>query len=246
MAETLRQLEDALYIKHSNKKDYYNLAPYHYVKRSLGPTNQVYTLTPKNNQAKTHPDPIAVIVYARPMPHLKARNIATHGEFTKPNGRAAQLKLVNQKILYISRIIVDPRYRRCGLATWLLTDTLKMQTIHYVETLTPLDFTNNLFQKAGFKLYPSPAPRRYATFLAKLYEYGINEEIARHPLIAQKRLETLDPEQREDFYFRMKKFLEAYPNIEPHLWEPEALSFALYQLTYPQAYLLWRNPKPAT
>lgn len=243
MAQTLKKLKQDLYIRHATKKDYYALAPYHYIKRTLGPTNQVYTLGPKPHMLKNYPDPIGVIVYARPVPHLKARNIATNHIFTKPKGRSAQMKLVNKKVLYISRIIIDPRFRRCGLATWLLNYTLSLQSIKYIETLTPLDFTNDLFQHAGFKLYPNPRPARYNTFISKLKEFGIFNETIRHPTIAQKRLATLEPEQRERFYIAMKRFLEAYPNLAPHLWEPETIAFALYQLSYPQAYLLWTNPK---
>jgi len=241
MPQTLTQLKADLYIKHSTKKDYYALAPYHYIKRTLGPTNQVYTLVPKSHRILTYPNPIGVIVYAKPIPHLKARNIATNNIFTQPKTRSDQLKLINRNVLYISRIIIDPRFRRCGLATWLLRATLKLQTIPYVETLTPIDFTNSLFQKAGFKQYPNPTPPRYEKFIAKLSSLGITSETIRHPTIAQKRLETLEPYQKEDFYYAMKQFLRAYPNLQPHFYEPETLSFTLYQLTYPQVYLLWTN-----
>ncbi|MBA7712643.1 hypothetical protein ES703_121626 [subsurface metagenome] len=244
MAQTLKQLKNDLFIKHSTKKDYYALAPYHYIKRTLGPTNQVYTLGPKADYKKIYPDPIGVIVYAKPVPHLKARNLATKNIFTKPKGRSAQLKLVNKNVLYISRIIIDPRFRRCGLATWLLHDTLEMQTIKYIETLTPIDFTNNLFEHAGFRRYRNPRPERYSKFISQLQEFGIFQETIRHSTIVQKRLEALEPEQREEFYFAMKQFLIAYPNLAPHFWEPGTITFALYQLSYPQAYLLWTNKKP--
>lgn len=233
---------DNLHIVPSTRVAYRTLAPYHYIKRQLPPVDSIYAVRDKLPSLKRYPDPLSIIVYSMPLIHLRARNIATKNFFTAPPTRREQLCRLNKNVRYISRLITDPRYHKQGLATWLLETTLAKQTIPIIETLTPIDFTNKIFQRAGFELYYNPAPPHYQKFIEQLRSHGISGDILRHPRTAQKRIDRLKPEDQEWFYHHLKRFLHGLKNIEPKFWAPEAIVFALRQLTYPHAYLIWHNP----
>lgn len=230
-----------LHIVPSTRIAYRTLAPYHYIKRQLPPVDHIYAIRDKLPSLKRYPDPLAIIVYSMPIIHLRARNIATHNFFTEPLTRSGELRRLNKNVRYISRLITDPRYHRQGLATWLLENTLAKQTVPIIETLTPIDFTNKIFQRAGFELYFNPAPPHYQEFIKQLRSYGISGEMLRHPRIVQKRIDRLDPETQEWIYYRLKRFLHGLKKYNANFWTSEAIAFALQQITYPHAYLIKRE-----
>lgn len=239
--KTPNTLKRDLHVEKATWKDFLALAQYHYVQRRPPPQDNMYKIVHKDPSNTSYPNPIAIIIYSFPIPHLKARNIATDNIFLKPKTRSEQVKQLNKNVRYISRVIVDPRYRRLNLATWLIKQTLKYQTVPIIETLTPIDFTNHMFVKCGFQLYHNPAPARYRRFLDDLKEAGITGDLLRHPQLVQQRIDSLPDEQQEHFYFRLKRFLMAYQNVAKDFWQPEAIPFALASLFYPEAYLILRR-----
>jgi len=223
--------------------DYKRLAEYHYRTEPIRPVTQIYKINMKPPHTKSMPDPIAVIVYRMPIPEIRPRTTATKGYFHEPKTLSARLKLVNQKIQYIARLIVDPRFHKMGLATWLLEDTLERQQVPIIETLTPIDWTNKIFQKAGFKLYHTPAPPWYRRFENALLSIGLTEDSLTSPLHVHFRLEHLQPKNADRIEHEIKVFIHHYRHRDGMPPGIERTKFMLSKLPYPEAYLIWFNPR---
>lgn len=239
----LKFIENCLEILPTTLKDYYLLSRYHYRTEPVKPATQVYKICGNLKYRKSFPDPIGVIVYRQPIPDIRARTKSTKEFFHKPSTTIERLKLVNKKIQYIARLIVDPRFHKMGLGSWLLEDSLERQLVPIVETLTPIDFTNKIFQKAGFKLYQTQAPARYNRFINSLLSIGLSEQSLSIPFAVQARLESLSPKQTTFIENEIQRFIKTFhrnTDMPPGL---ERTSFLLSKIPYPQAYLIWFNPR---
>lgn len=223
--------------------DYERLSEYHYRTEPIKPTTQIYKVRLKPPHTNSMPDPIAVIVYRMPIPEIRPRTTATKGYFHQPKTLSARLKLVNQKIQYIARLIVDPRFRKMGIATWLLKDTLERQQVPIIETLTPIDFTNKIFQKAGFKLFLTPAPPWYRRFTNELLSIGLTEDALLSPLHVQARLDRLKPPMAEPIEHEIKIFIRHFRHRDHMAPDINRTKFFLSKIRYPEAYLIWFNPR---
>ncbi len=223
--------------------DYSILAPFHYRPGPIRPCAQIYKIVGKKKHRDDFPDPMAVCVLRAPLQQLRARNIATKNYFKAESDLQKRYQLVNRKILYLARLIVDPRYRRIGLGGWLVRDVLERQTIPIVETLTPIDFTNKLFQKAGFKLYHNVMPKWYRPLKNALKSIGLTEQALDCPPVAHARLQML----RQVISIGVQKQIQIFMNHFPKQkhWENslDRTTFFLEKLAYPEAYLIWFNPK---
>lgn len=223
--------------------DFKILEKYHYQTDPVNPATQIYKIRGINSTQDTFPDPMAVIVYRQPLPSLRARTMATKGYFSQAPTIAGRLRIVNQKIIYIARLIVDPRFRKLGLATWLLDDTLQRQAHPLVETLTPIDFTNKIFQRAGFKLYQMPAPPWYQRFEDILLSLGINEQNLKIPFLVQNRIDRLKSDQYDHVDNEIRQFLHHFRHRRNMPAGIKRTKYFLSKMPFPQAYLLWTNPR---
>lgn len=234
---------DCLQILPATLNDYHKLAEYHYRSGPIKPTTQIYKINAIDKCHNSFPDPIAVIVYRQPIPDIRPRYTATKRYFKQKTNLSERLKLVNEKIQYIARLIVDPRFRRIGLATWLLKDSLERQTVPIVETLTPIDFTNKIFQKAGFKLYRTPAPPWYHRFTDALYTLGLQDWDNLKPITLQNRINHLKDPEAKWFDNEICRFVYHYRHRKDMLPGIDRTAFILTKIPYPEAYLIWFNPR---
>lgn len=177
-----------------------------------------------------------------PLPHFGARNVATDKFFLKERTGIGRLRLINKNIRYISRFIVDPRFQKLGIGTKLLTETLKRQSVPLVETQTPLDFTNKIFQKAGFHLHYTKTPTNYVRFLEVLQTIGLNEQATSCPPAVHHRISALSSEKRDWFEKEIVQFTNPFRHRKnmPHCLERTV--YLCSKLPYPKAYLIWQNP----
>lgn len=233
---------DVLHIIKGKLTDYKTLAQYHYRTEPIGPTTNIYKVCAKYPYQNTFPNPLAVIVYRMPLANLRARTTATGEYFHKGLTPSNRLKLVNQHIRYIARLIVDPRFHRCGIATWLLEETLKSQTVPIIETLTPLDFTNKIFQRAGFNLHETPAPAWYNRFKTALLSLGLTPDSLYQPEVVQHRLDNLNKFDTEFIERKIKSFLHHYRHHQQMPLDLSRTKYFLSKIPFPQAYLIWFNP----
>ena len=99
--------------------DYRRLSRYHYCDMKVGPIAAIWSLRQSIPLNTTDPDVIGVIVYTYPAPNVAARRAAL-GKPAKGGTASANLRRLNQHIRCISRVIIEPRWRGLGLATWLV------------------------------------------------------------------------------------------------------------------------------
>lgn len=222
--------------------DYQKLAEYHYRTAEIRPFTNVYKVRARAPYNGAFPDPLAVIVYRLPVGELRVRSKATGDFFTKPTHRSDRLKLINQNIRYLCRIIVVPQFRRCGIATKLIAETVHLQNVPIVETLTPIDFTNVLFQKCGFEIRYQSAPPWYRRFTTSLRLIGLTDWNHLLPSTLHERLSRLGPELSDQIENEIKQFLHHFRRKETMPPGIERTEFILSKIPYPQAYLFWPNP----
>jgi ABC-type lipoprotein export system ATPase subunit/GNAT superfamily N-acetyltransferase len=142
------------------RKDYDELAPFHYRSSSLAATWKIFAL-------KRGEETVGVIVYRYPGANCFGRRQAF--------GRALSLKEVNEKVSLISRVIIHPKYRTIGLGAKLVRATLPLCGKPYVETVAVMAKYNPFFEKAGMtKIAESKPDPKVSAAIEKLKASGFN------------------------------------------------------------------------
>lgn len=247
-------LKSQLTIQEGTKRDYLVLNDYHYLNTPLPPIKKIYTIRPKpatehwycsgfQGPAYGHASLIAVIVYTSPLRDLRARTVATSGFFKQPATLSERLRLINKNILYVSRLVVDPRYRRLGLADWLWRETLKLQTIPIVESLTPVPVRTSWLESLGFQLYYSQTPAPIRKLKNAFKKAHITGSCLSIPEVAQRRVRCLLKDERIQLDRSLHDFLSKYRHREHMDKDLKRMIFILSKIPYPNGYLIWFNPK---
>lgn len=242
-AKESKDLSNLFITVRGNSFDYEQLARYHYCKGRILPAQYIFKLMARSPHRFDIPDPVGVVVYKYPIPQMPGRNQATNYYFRKPDSNSERMKLVNSNIRYAARIIIDPRFRRIGLAKKLQQESLDQLTIPIVETLCPMDWTSNLLHYSGFKPYYCRPPKRYGRLKNKLELAGVSERVLSLPAIVNERLRFLSPSHKAEVEKEIKRFMEHWPKQYDM---PDSLArtrFFLDKLNYPPVYWIWRNPK---
>lgn len=244
--KSLAVLHQQLFLSETTHRFFLRLAHYHPVKQAAPIFKYIYGLFPKPPWSKVHPHPVAVIVYAPPVPSLRARARALRGQINFPRDRKQNLRLVNANILYISKLIVDPRYHNLGLATWLLKETIALQHVPYIESLTPIDYTNKIFAHCGFTTLYNPAPPYYARLVTALTAAGVGAALYDHPHQVNLRIERMPAEQKAIVLYEMQRFANHFKSHGSGPHSLERTAYILGKLSYPQAYHLYTTNNPVT
>lgn len=236
-------LIDNLEIVHGTYDDYLQLAHHHYLSPACLPFEQIFIIRGKGTYRTKFPTPIGAIVYRKPIADIRCRRYATKNYFKIPSTRADRLRLVNSKIIYAARIIIEPRFWKHGLASWLQSETLKVQTMPIVETLTPIDFTYKFLMPAGFRRFLNPAPAYYTKFSNQLRSFGITERNLSNPQIVHQRFMMMRGQEHFDFEEAIQNFLRHFKNAPIDNLELPRTKYALGKLPYPESYWIWFNPR---
>lgn len=131
--------------------DYKPLSRFHYLAGPPALHKRVYVIrTPDGTVAAGGPRSAGVLIVSPPLMHVRGRNVATCGRYTGPDRRAAAA-LLNAEVEAISRVIVHPVYRGCGLAVRLIRHALLDARTPLVEALAAMGAVHPLFEKAGMK-----------------------------------------------------------------------------------------------
>lgn len=246
-------LKSQLSIEEGTKKDYFVLDQFHCLNTPLPPVKKIYTIRPRpaterwyckgfQGPAYGHADLIGVIVYSSPLRDLRARTKATDGYFKRPTTTSEQLRLLNKNVLYVSRLVLDPRYRRLGLADWLWRETLKLQTVPIVESMTPLPVRKEWLESLGFKIYYNPTPQSIRKLKKAFAKAKINPKCWNCAEIAQRRIDALVHDDKVKLDRSLHHFLS---NYRQHEHDPNSIKRTMYilgKLPYPNGYLIWFNP----
>jgi len=232
-----------LFISKGTFTEYKKLERYHYSKQEPGPFTHIFCIRPRIKNYKTLPPIIGVHTIGMPLPDLRPRTKATNEFFKKPKSKSERLKLVNKKIRYASRIIINPLFHNLGLAKWLISETLPMVGFPIIETLTHIDYTNVLCVKAGYKVFNTPSPAYYTKLCNAIRKTGLTVDFRLLPETFHKRLEMLSPETRLELEQEIHQFLSRFHgryDMPPNL---ERSRFILSKIPYPCCYLIWFNPE---
>jgi len=142
------------------RKDYEELAPFHYRSSSLAATQKIFTL-------KRDTETVGVIVYRYPGANCFGRKQAF--------GRSLNLREVNESLSLISRVIIHPKYRTIGLGAKLVRDTLPLCGKQYVETVAVMARYNPFFERAGLtKVAESKPDNKISAAIEELKVLGFN------------------------------------------------------------------------
>ena len=133
--------------------DYATLGRFHYLTGPPAAHKRLYVIrTPKASVAVGGPATAALLVISPPLVNVRGRNLATGGRYGGPD-RAASMDLLNREVECISRVIVHPAYRGCGLAVRLVRHALATTRAPLVEALATMGRVNPFFEKGGMTAY---------------------------------------------------------------------------------------------
>ncbi len=140
-------------IKKGTIADYAGLGRFHYIAGPPAAHKRVYVIrAPSCAVSLGGPALAALLVISPPLINVRGRNIATAGRYCGPD-RAASMDLLNDEIECISRVIVHPVYRGCGLAVRLVRHALAKALKPFVEALAAMGKINPFFILAGMQAY---------------------------------------------------------------------------------------------
>jgi len=149
-----------MYVAEGTKRDYEELAPFHYRSSSLAATQKIFTL-------KRGSEVVGVIVYRYPGANCFGRRQAF--------GRTLGLREVNESISLISRVIINPKYRTIGLGAKLVRDTLPLCGKPFVEMVAVMAKYNPFAEHAGMtKIIESKPDAKITVAIEKLKALGFN------------------------------------------------------------------------
>ena len=237
---------DNCVIVEGTKHDYEILAAYHYQPKLTAPITRVWKLIGSGAYRDKLPDPLSVICYMQPFPEITARNKATAGYFHTASTRTDNLRLLNKCMLYLTRLITDPRFVRKGLATKLVRESLERLDIPLVEIMTPIDFTNHMYENCGFELHYTPAPQKYTRLMNAFNIVGLNIRETMPPEQIDYRLSRLPPAMSLYIEKEIAHFLGGFRYDQRLNPGPTRTRLILSKVPPPEAYLIWFNPHSTT
>jgi GNAT superfamily N-acetyltransferase len=189
------------------------------------------------------PTTLGVIVFSVPIGEWKARNLALSNYFSQYKSKSLRQSAINHNIVYIARIIVDPRFHKIGIASRLLKETIPLFNYHWIETMTPIDKYMSLFTKNGFKLFFQPTPQLYYDMQQALLRAKVDRQYWTLPKNATSVIDALNKYERNLFDSACKKFLRNFHHHEREKKGIARIEYILSKIRYPNAYYLYTNEK---
>jgi GNAT superfamily N-acetyltransferase len=115
----------------------------------------------------------AVLVVSPPVRNCRGRNVATGGRYAGSDA-AWSVQVLNAEVECISRVVVHPIYRGCGLAVRLVRHALEHAGTPLVEALAAMGAVHPLFELAGMKAYHVGRDRHAERFLSAADVVGLS------------------------------------------------------------------------
>jgi len=222
--------------------DYKLLSRFHYRESQTGPTAAVYKIIDTHPMREQIEPVVGVIVYSMPACAVQLRNIATQGLFTTSGSSSVNMRLINQNIRTIARVVIEPRYRALGLAYELVQKTMPLLNIPYIESLAVMGKINPFFEKAGMMKFKANEPLRSVKLKEALSAVGIEPIDLVDAERTQHKLENLNQKAKDFIEKQITNFLTAYgrrlKNTPNNL---KRTQFVISRLSERPVYYLWRN-----
>lgn len=131
-------------------RDWATLKQLHYAAGDPATRHSIHVLT--------HPDldhPAGVAILSYPDLHSQGRNVYTDNRYQK-TANVADAKLLNTEVKRLSRIVVAPELRNCGIARTLIDHIVATTPMRYLECSTQLGRFNPFLERCGFTNVPQP------------------------------------------------------------------------------------------
>jgi GNAT superfamily N-acetyltransferase len=230
-----------LFIEPGSMQDYHQLSRFHYRGSTVGPTAGVWVIRNHRPSRYDSDQPIAVIVYTYPAPNLAVRNVITQNFFARPD-KAAGVSLLNRHVRCISRVVVDPRWRGLGLASWLVAQTKTLLNVTMIESMALMGRFHPFLEKAGFHRFNPPQNPKTEKLITTMESLNIKRDIWYDPKKVQAKIDMLFKKDTQLLDRRINAFLGRFGrrrNQSPGL---ERTAFILEHLAHPWTYFAWLNP----
>lgn len=159
--------------------DYHRLGCFHYLSGPPACHKRVYVIRPPRAGARgkwrdlTAAELAGVLVVSPPLPNVRGRNLATGARYAGPD-RAAALELLNAEMECISRVIVHPTYRGCGLAVRLVRHALATARTPLIEALAAMGRIHPFFERAGMTAFHLPPDGHVSRLLSAAEAVGLS------------------------------------------------------------------------
>lgn len=146
--------------------DYRALAVFHYI--TGRPALPVYTLRAIDRSSG---ELAGVLVVTMPTLNGSWREQAWPGRFRTRNKKLDAAR-INRELRTIARVIVDPRFRACGVATRLVRTYLNNPLTPATEAIAAMGRASPFFDSAGMTRYEMGVDRRDARLIDALTYHG--------------------------------------------------------------------------
>lgn len=159
-------LLDTLVYRRGDVRDWRALCHLHYAAGDPATVHSYHVLELPNSTA-----PAGVALLSYPDLHSAARNLATDDAYRLAGDRRTAQRL-NREVLKLSRMVVTPELRGCGLATRLMMDILGSIEVRYVECVTALGRYSGWLERSGFRELPTTS----ADIESELMDFAAREQ----------------------------------------------------------------------
>ncbi|OQY05127.1 MAG: hypothetical protein B6I25_06085 [Planctomycetales bacterium 4572_13] len=234
----LCSLQKQLRIVPGGRRDYEALAQFHYRGAALGPTRGIYKLVDEHLWRHLAAPVVGVIVYGSPPANLAGRNAATGGVFAGLD-RAAGLTLLNEQMVCIRRVIIEPRYRGLGLAGRLVAETMPLTGSPMVEAVSVMGRVHPFFERAGMQAFAPAADAKTERMKAALEAVGVDEHHWHDSVAIGAKIEHLSHPLRRFIDDEMGRFCQKFTNRRQMAHSCERTEFVLSKLAGQGGYYLW-------
>lgn len=152
--------------------DYHQMSAFHYLDKPPAAHRCVWVIRPPAGRLLSAPSLAAVLVVSPPVLNMRARNIATNNRYVLGDRRRAT-RMLNNEIECISRVVVHPAFRGCGLAVRLVKHALATAKTPYVEALAAMGTISPFFERSGMKSWVIEQPEHIRRLIATARQNGI-------------------------------------------------------------------------
>ncbi len=223
--------------------DYDRLARFHYRVGRLGPFVRIFSLKLGREVRGSFGDGVVgVIVYSMPSIGSELRNVATGGIFSGFDLKT-RINLINKNVVYITRVIIDPRFRGLGLASRLVRETMGQLGRPMVESAAVMGHVNPFFEKAGMRAFEGKKSVESVRFIEALSSVGIEEAELIDAGLVHKKIKRLGRVKSGFIEKELCKFIGKYGKRRRMPASFERTAFVLSKLGPRPVYYLWFNPK---
>jgi GNAT superfamily N-acetyltransferase len=235
---------ETLEIVEADIEAYNSLKAFHYRGDAMGPYKKIFAVKDRRKRkAGYFGEFVGVIIYGMPSVNQQLRNIATGNRYRFAGDKRASLDAINRDIRCITRVIIEPRFRGLGVASWLVRETLTRADVPIVEAVAVMGSVNPFFEKAGMQKFEAPLQQRCVRIQQALSMVGLEGNILLDPHEVNKRIENMNTLMQSFILVEMQKFLQAYGSGARIREGIDRTKYVLSRLTARPAYYFWERHK---